>query len=181
MKTQLGLFAVAAASLLWSLSCTAAEPDTPAGASPRIGIYDSRSVVIAYMGSEVQRKEMEGVRSDYEKAKGGGNAEEMKRIEAQMRASQTLRHKQGFSTAPVDDVLRHIQPALARIKAEAGVSALVSKWDEAELAKYKGAARVDVTMKLVEEFHPSERQLKSAIDIQKHQPIPLAQAENIKD
>lgn len=181
MKTQLGLFAVAAACLLWSLSCTAAEPESSGGASPKIGVYDSRSVVIAFMGSEVQRKEMEAIRSDYEKAKSEGNAAEMKHIEAEMRAAQTLRHKQGFSTAPVDDVLRHIEPALARIKAEAGVTALVSKWDEAELAKYKGAARVDVTMKLAEEFHPGERQRKSAVEIQKHKPVSLSEAENIKD
>lgn len=39
---------------------------------------------------------------------------------------------------------------------------------------------MDVTLKLVDAFLPNERQRKSAIEIQKHKPISLEQAEKIK-
>ena len=38
-----------------------------------------------------------------------------------------------------------------------------------------------MTLALVNTFHPTARQLKSAIEIQKQAPMPLAEAEKIKD
>ena len=58
---------------------------------------------------------------------------------------------------------------------------LLSKWDKDGLARYKDAELVDVTMALVDAFSPGERQRKTVIEIQKHEPIPLEQAEQIKD
>ncbi len=63
----------------------------------------------------------------------------------------------------------------------AGVDLVVSKWDKDALAKYKSAEFVDVTMMLVDALHPHERQRKSAIEIQKHKPISIEQAEKIRD
>jgi hypothetical protein len=40
---------------------------------------------------------------------------------------------------------------------------------------------VDITMTLVDAFHPTEGQLKAAIEIQKKTPISLKEAENIND
>jgi hypothetical protein len=57
----------------------------------------------------------------------------------------------------------------------------VSKWDKANLAKHPSAELVDVTSALIDAFNPSDRGRKYAIDIQKHDPIPLEQAEKIKD
>ena len=88
---------------------------------------------------------------------------------------------QGFSTAPVDSILEQIKDLLPGIKEKAGVDLLVSKWDEETLALHPSAKRVDVTVQLIDAFSPSERQRKHAIEIQKHKPIPLDQAENIKD
>ena len=58
---------------------------------------------------------------------------------------------------------------------------LVSKWDKDTLAKHPFAERVDVTMQMIDAISPNERQRKSAIEIQKHKPISLNQAENIRD
>ena len=90
-------------------------------------------------------------------------------------------HTQGFSTAPVTNILDQIKDKLPAIKEEAGVSGLVSKWDKDGLAQHKDADLVDVTMALVDAFSPSERQRQSAIDIQKHKPISLEQAQGIRD
>ncbi|HWH70610.1 MAG TPA: hypothetical protein VNT26_14575 [Candidatus Sulfotelmatobacter sp.] len=181
MKTKTKLFASAAALLLpWCLATTspAAEAET---AKSKIGIYDSRAVVVAFSGSEAFQKWMTPIQAEYTKAKQAGDTERMKQIDQQMQAMQTLRHKQGFSTAPVDDILKHIETRLPAIQKEAGVEALVSKWDQATLAKYPTAQKVDVTMRLVDEFHPNARQRQSAIEIQKHKPISLSQAQDIKE
>jgi hypothetical protein len=90
-------------------------------------------------------------------------------------------HMQAFSTAPVDDILEHIKDSLPEIKQKAGVTTLVSKWDQEALARYPSAELVDVTMMLVDALHPNEQQRKHAIEIQKQAPIPLDEAEKIKD
>ncbi len=58
---------------------------------------------------------------------------------------------------------------------------LVSKWDKETLAKHPSAELIDVTMHLVDAFNPNERQRKSAVEIQKHQPISLEEADKIDD
>jgi hypothetical protein len=58
---------------------------------------------------------------------------------------------------------------------------LVSKWDEETLAQYPSAELVDVTMRLVDAFQPTERQRQHAIGIQTQEPIPLDEAEKIQD
>jgi hypothetical protein len=103
------------------------------------------------------------------------------RLEAEGKAQQEMAHKQAFSTAPVDDILAHITNSLPEIRKTAGVTAIVSKWDQTQLKRHPGAVTVDVTMKLVDAFQPKERQRKSAIEIQKHKPIPLEQAAHIND
>ena len=153
----------------------------PASGKIKIGIYDSRAVAIAFTGSDAFKQWIDPIKAENEKAKKAGDSERLKKIDEQMRATQKLRHKQAFSTAPVDDLLKYIEGSLAGIKQEAGVEALVSKWDEPALQPFKAAQRIDVTARLVEAFHPTERQRKSALEIQKHKPIPLAEAEKFSD
>lgn len=117
----------------------------------------------------------------YQKAKERGDKKELAKIEAENRALQSQLHKQGFSTAPVDDLLVCISDDLPKIQKTAEVKKLISKWDKAELAKHPGAEQVDLTMTLVDAFHPNERQRKSAMEIQKRKPISIEQAEKIKD
>ena len=88
-------------------------------------------------------------------------------------AWQEKAHRQAFGTAPVDDLLLYITNALPEIRKDAGVTAIISKWDEPQLRKHPGAQIVDVTMKLVDAFHPNERQRKAAIEIRRRKPIAL--------
>ncbi len=147
----------------------------------RIGTYDSRSVAVAFAGSAVFEKWLGDLKAEYEKAKASGDQKRVKALEAEGAARQRLMHTQGFSTAPVTNILDQIKDKLPTIKEKAGVSALVSKWDKAGLAQYQDADLVDVTMALVDALSPNERQRKSAIDIQKHEPISLEEAQRIKD
>ena len=82
------------------------------------------------------------------------------------RALQQSAHRQAFSTAPVDDLLEQIAEALPAIRRDAGVTALVSIWDAAGLARHAGAERVDVTAALVDAFQPTARQTNWLIALQ---------------
>jgi hypothetical protein len=143
--------------------------------SERIGVYDSRAVAVAYAGSAFLENKMKDLKGQLKKARGAGDTKEVTRLEAEGQAWQTALHKQGFGTAPVDDLLAHIAAELPKIQADAGVTKFVSKWDKTELGKHPKAGHVDVTMRLVDAFHPNERQRKHAIEIQNKSP------EKVKD
>lgn len=139
----------------------------------RIGIYDSRAVAVAYAGSSFQQAKMSNLARQQQEAKAAGDKKEIARLEAEGRAWQAQLHRQGFSTAPVDDLLAHISIDLPMIQTDAGVTHLISKWNKPELKKHASAEKIDVTMKLVDAFHPSERQRHHAIEIQKKKPAKL--------
>lgn len=158
--------------------CFGCEPVSSAGPSKEaIGVYDSRAIAVAYAGSELHEAQLGKLKADYDAAKAAGDQASVAALENQAQDAQRLMHLQGFGTAPVDGIMEQVQGELDRIKAEAGVVALVSKWDEAGLAAHPNAARVDVTEALVDAFHPSERQRKMAIDIQRHKPVPMEELE----
>lgn len=158
--------------------CFGCEPVTSGGAAKEtIGIYDSRAIAVAYAGSELHEAQLGKLKGDYDAAKAAGDEARVAALEKQAQEAQRQMHLQGFGTAPVDGLLEQVQGELDRIKAEAGVVALVSKWDEAGLAAHRDAARVDVTDALIDAFHPSERQRKMAIDIQRQTPVPMDELE----
>lgn len=170
--------------------CVGAVPaEEPAALQPeaklRVGVYDSRAIVVAFVGSPAYKaadgKKLTEMMAEHERAKADGNQNRVAELEAQGKAQQVLLHKQGFSTAPVDEILKHIKDQIPEIAKAAGVGPIVSKWDKEALAKYKSAELVDVTMALVDAFKPNDRQRKSAIEIQKHDPIPLEKAGKIDD
>jgi len=175
----------AACFSMCAASALAQAPANPLGAKVRIGVYDSRAIAVAFGRSEAWQatagKQQAAMRAEYDAAKAAGNQKRVAELEAQGKTQQTLLHKQGFSTAPVDDILKNIQDKIPEIAKAAGVSAVVSKWDKEALARYQSAELVDVTMPLVNAFHPIERQLKFAIDIQKQAPISLEEAEKMEN
>lgn len=153
--------------------------------TPQVGIYDSRAIAVAFVGSPVYKttdgKKLDEMMSELAKAKAKGKQKRVAELEAWGKAQQAQLHKQAFSTAPVDDILKHIQDQLPGIKKSAGIDILVSKWDKEALETHKAAKTVDVTPALIDAFYPTERQRKSALEIQKHDPIPLGQAQMIDD
>jgi hypothetical protein len=168
--------AVALATGLLLGACGKAE-----NAVDRIGVYDSRSIAVAWAGTESYNDVMKSLQAEWQQAKAAGDQKRLEEVEAEAEAQQRLLHLQVFSTAPVDDILAHIEDSLADIKEEAGVTLLVSKWDAETLARYPSAEQIDVTMMLVDALHPNEQQRQTAITIQEQEPIPLDQAEQIKD
>jgi hypothetical protein len=88
-------------------------------------------------------------------------------------------HQQGFGTAPVDNILKHIEHQLPAIAREAGVDVIVSKWQITWQAP--GVETVDVTDLMVKPFKPSERTLKTIAELRRHAPIPNEKLKNLKD
>ena len=149
-----------------------------------IGIYDSRAIAVAFVGSKVYKstvgKEMNEKMTAYNKAKAEGDKGKVKEFEKWGKTHQALLHKQAFSTASVDNILKHIASKIPEIKKQAKVDILVSKWDAQALEKFKSAKKVDITMLLIKAFKPNEKQKKSAIEIQKHKPVSLEKMEHHK-
>ncbi len=177
MKTTpyLRTCAAISACILTSMTAIGSNPecvanDETSAVQERIGVYDSRAVAVAYVGSPILGEKMKGLKTKLAKAKDAGDAQEVSRIEAEGPAWQATLHQQGFGTAPVDDLLGLIAKDLPKIQKEAGVTILISKWNAAELEKHPRAEQVDVTMTLVDAFHPNPAQRKTAIEIQKLPP-----------
>lgn len=147
----------------------------------RIGIYDSRAVAVAYGGSSLFTDWLKNLKAEHARAKADGDTALAARLEAAGADRQKQMHLQAFSTASVDDILEEIQERLPAIREEAGVTVLVSKWDQGTLRAYGNARQTDVTMALIDALAPTNRQRKYAIDIQKEDPIPLEKAKKIRD
>jgi hypothetical protein len=136
----------------------------------RIGIYDSRAVAVAYVGSTAQATKMKDLTTRLNKARHAGDTNAVARVEAEGRAWQMTLKQQGFGTAPVGDLLAEIAEDIPAIQKRTGVTDLVSKWDKTGLTRHPGAEQVDVTMLLVDAFRPNTTQRKHAIEIQKKKP-----------
>ena len=175
---RLGLFfavaAVAAGGLLGRAVEPAAQPE-------KIGLYDSRSLAIAYAGSAVFAQQLNALRAEHKKAVAENNTKRAAELQMQGRTGQAQLHSQGFGTASVTNLLAQIKDKLPEIMKTAGVTALVSKWDAATLAQHKDAARVDVTLVLINAFQPTDRQRQFALDIQQHPPISAQELEKHKE
>jgi hypothetical protein len=149
------------------------------GDKPRVGVYDSRAVAVAYCGTDRHEAEIRRLDEALAKAKRSGDAAQIKKADRAVWEARKRMHRQGFSTHPVDDILKLIPEDVKRIEKEAKVTGLVSKWDAKKLAEHKKAEKVDVTGRLIDALKPGERQRRMAKDIMKVKPIPPKQYEEI--
>jgi hypothetical protein len=80
-------------------------------------------------------------------------------------------HQQAFSTATVASILEKASDRLPAVAKQAGVSAIVSKWE----VPYKDASieTVDVTAALVKLFNQDPQALKMIDQIQAQPPVPF--------
>jgi len=149
----------------------AAETNTVAG---RVGVYDSRAVTYAWFVSDAQMAELKKQVAAAKAAQASGDDAKFHEYSASLKAKQDQIHRELFSTAPAAEALAALQAKLPEIERAAGVSALVSKWDEASLNLYPAAVKVDVTDELVRALcQPTDKQLKTIESIEKAAPVPL--------
>jgi len=178
-KTTMGL--VVAAAILATASTWAARAADGQAEKPtlRVGTYDSRAIAVAAYGSEYYTLHVKPLEDAFQKAKDEGNDDLVKELEPKVWAQRKHSHRQGFSTAPVDEMLEYIKDEIPKIAKKAGIGPIISKWDKDALAKYKSAEKVDITMPLVKAFKPREQSLKWAEKIQKKPPIPMKKLEEL--
>jgi hypothetical protein len=170
MLHRKSLILIGCMTLVVALTVGSAGP-APADDAARIGTFDTRALAHAYANSTLFRETLASVHKEYEEAKARDDNKTMKRIEAEMRARQEKLHGQGFSTAPVDDILASYPGNLEELARAHGVSVIVSKWD---LVWQDETARlVDLTDAMVQPYAPDERTLGWIKDMQEVAPVPM--------
>ena len=92
---------------------------------------------------------------------------------------QIRMHLQVFSTAPADEAMNALKDRLPVIMKQAGVSGLVSVWDEAKLAKYPETSWIDVTDLILREFNVPDRQRNLFAGIEKTKLLALDEAREL--
>jgi hypothetical protein len=168
--------AVAFVAALCATNLQAAETNA---VPTRIGIYDSRAVAFAWFWSDKHQSQLNEQMRAARAAKTAGDTNRFHELDATLRQHQDELHREVFSTAPPTGALAEIEARLPEIQKAAGVSAIVSKWDDAALARFPQAERVDVTGRLMHEFNPAEKQLKMIPEIEKNMPLPLEQCNEL--
>lgn len=155
------------------------ETNKTATGSERIGVYDSRAIGYAHFWTEAQQRKLNEMAKTAKAARAAGQTERYRELSAALKKARELSHLQVFSTAPVTNVLAEMKGRLPEIQTKAGVSRLVSKWDEETLRKHKKLERVDVTDLLLREFKLSEEHRQVVTDLRTKEPLPLKEVEKL--
>jgi hypothetical protein len=135
----------------------AAGERVEAPAKPRIGVYDSRLVALAYYNSDEHKQLLQQLKTDAVAAS----------------ALQELQHYQVFSNASIPNVMEKLSGVLPAVAKDAGVSVIVSKWELA--IRGDDVEYVDVTDALVKTLHPDAKVQKWIADMKTKDPVPLLQ------
>ncbi|MCK4998556.1 MAG: hypothetical protein KAS23_03440 [Anaerohalosphaera sp.] len=143
----------------------------------RVGIFDSRAVAIAFAASDFNDKQLKAKMAERDKAKADGDTEKLAELVAWGSARQEKRHRQGFGTAPVDDMLKFIEKDIPKIAKDAGVDIIISKWDM--IYQAEDAELIDITDQIVKPFKPNDRALKWIDGIKKHKPLTEDELDNM--
>lgn len=138
---------------------------------PRIGVYDSRAITVAYTNSRYNDGIMVKKSTEKKKAEKAGELEKARQIDEWMTWFSIHRHSQGFGTTPVHDLLEPIQKKLPQIAREAGADVIVSKWDLDYTSP--DIQIVDVTDRLVRAFEPKPEAYSTIEQIQKIEPLSM--------
>jgi hypothetical protein len=159
--------ALAVASCFANLRAAETNP-----APTRIGVYDSRAVAYAWFWSARHQTQLNELMQNARNARAAGDTNRFKDFDAALRRQQEEMHREVFSTAPPTEALEQLNQRLPEIQQAAGVSGIVSKWDDTALKKYPEAGRVDVTDALVREFiTPTPPQQKVLSEMQRQKPL----------
>ena len=166
-------FAIYVAPALADPARAAQAPANPTKAPPatlRIGTYDSRAVAVAYARSERFAQKLTDLHRQRSEAVKAGDTKRVAELDTQGEAMQMRMHLQGFSTAPVDDVLETVRERLADVAKRKNVAAIARAIDYHDDASTE---LVDVTDELVGLFNPNEQTLKTVRDLRKQKPASI--------
>lgn len=109
----------------------------------RVGAFDRASIVVAYYRSPMWAEVLNAKIAERDAAKKANDTARVAELEAWGQAHQDLAHRQLAGEAPIDDILKALEPAFAAIAARAGVEKIVAE-------KPPGVETVDVTPLLLD-------------------------------
>ncbi len=148
-------------------------PQAPAGkpdaAKLRVGVYDSRGILMAWFHSEYNDLALADLMKEYEQAKQAGDEERVKELGAMGPRIQRRLHFQGFGRAPVTELLTHVEDQLPALAKELGVDVIAFE------CNYSGdnVEVVDITLDLIMLYDPSPETIKMIKEVMKQDPIAL--------
>lgn len=147
-------------------------PSVDAAGAVRIGTYDSRAIAVAHARSAAFAQELDTLRRQRAEAVKAGDKKRIAELEAKGESMQVRKHLQGFSTAPVDEVLDSVRDELAGIARQRDLAAITRAVDHHEPM----VELVDVTDDLVRLFDPDVQTLKVVAELRKQAPLPIEAA-----
>lgn len=144
----------------------------------RVGVYDSRAIPVAYTHSKHNDHFMQKKSEEKKEAEAKGDNQKAQGLENQMQQYALKRHKQVFSTTPVNDLLDLVKDRIPEVAKKAGVDLIVSKWQVDYLAS--DAETVDVTLEMVKLFEPEESVLQGIPELMKKEPLAEKEVERLE-
>lgn len=159
-----------------ALALAARAATTP---TAKVGVYDSRVVAYAHFFQPAHQESLQRLIADAKAAKAAGDTARFRALEKQIIADQRAMHLEVFSTAPITATLAAMPERVAEIEREAGVTRLVSKWDEETLREIAPADRIEVTDLLVRGCALNEKQRRIMQELASQTPLPLAKAQEL--
>jgi hypothetical protein len=166
---------IAAAAMLTGVGLKAADeaPGSAAPAKLRVGIYNSRSVALAFGRSKLGVEAVGKLMAEAKQAEKAGDQKQLDGLKKQGSDLQNLRHMQVFGNAPIHDMLVQMQPVLQEQARAEKLDLIVRDIDIA--FQSNSVELVDITKGLVDSCEPTKETLKVIEEMQHHQPLPLEQ------
>lgn len=162
--------ALAAVGLMIPVSQTNAD-EIEASTVLRVGTFDSRGVALAYGRSarpDCMLAKVEAIRNEHTEAEAAGDQDAMDALANRAQAMQKEIHKQVFSGAPIDDILKLIEGDMEAVAQAADVQLIASE------VLYEGPQieLVDITLEMCAPFEPDEETTKIIKDLMTKPVVP---------
>ncbi len=134
------------AVVLCGIACSAQQ-------GPRVGVFDERSLVLAYYRSSASNDMVKAKMEEMKVAKASGDSAKVAALEKWGTDQQELAHRQLAGQAPITNILEYLKPVLPEVAQAAGVDIIPGS------TLYLGprVEKVDVTDLLVARFNPDAK------------------------
>src|SRR5262245_18163075 len=96
IKSIIALTGTAAVIMALTLTSCSRAPEKTSAPPERIGVYDSRAVAVAYVGSAAQANKMSDLKAQMKRARETGDTRAMAQLEQEGKAWQSQISQQGF-------------------------------------------------------------------------------------
>lgn len=136
---------------------------------PRVGIFDSRMIAVAYYQGEEGQKETKALMSEIEKAKNANDNETLMKLQEKARLIQKIANDQGLGRGSIASILEKYRKELGEIVKKEKLSCIVSKWEI--FTSGKEIDYVEITEKILEIFKPNDKVKELIKELAKQKPI----------